>query len=310
MRRLIAVMPLLLALHVVGGCSTSGMTDEITVRGAFGQQPDVRIPKIKPDGRLDSAVLRKGTGRTIAKGDLVVAHYIGYAWQGTEVRRVDNSYTRGRPAPFALGDRGVIPALAKTLPGQTAGSRVLLVVPPDEGYGSEGFARLNITGADTLVFVMDLLAAYPKTAAAAGRPRTPAGGRLPTVTQAPAGSAPKVTIPRTKPPRGPVAETLIEGTGPPVRPGQLVVFHSEGRIWRNGEVFESSWARRGRPDSVVVGARQMIPGWDNAVVGRRVGSRVLAVVPPGHGYGSRGLPQAKIKGTDTLVFVIDILAAH
>lgn len=310
MRRLIVLAPLLVLSQLVAGCSGTGAADEIVVRGSFGKQPGVTIPKIKPDGRLDSTVLHEGTGRTVANGDLVVAHYIGYAWQGTESRRVDNSYTRGRPASFPLGARGVIPALAKTLPGKKSGSRVLVVAPPSEGYGAAGFSRLRVTGTDTLVFVIDLVAAYPNTAGARGRPKTPAGKGLPAVAPATPGRPPQVTIPDDGPPARPVAETVIEGTGAPVRAGQLVVFHSQGRIWRNGEVFESSWERRGRPDSVIAGARQMIPGWENAVVGRRVGSRVLAVVPPKYGYGSRGLDQAKIKGSDTLVFVIDIVAAH
>jgi peptidylprolyl isomerase len=43
--------------------------------------------------------------------------------------------------------------------------------------------------------------------------------------------------------------------------------------------------------------------------GQTVGSRVLLVIPPADGYGSAGAPQADINGTDTLVFVVDILAA-
>ena len=48
----------------------------------------------------------------------------------------------------------------------------------------------------------------------------------------------------------------------------------------------------------------------NALVGQKVGSRVLVVVPPAEGYGKDGNQQAGIKGTDTLVFVVDILAAN
>lgn len=312
MRRLARLMlaPVLALSPVAAGCTSPSAAGQITVRGTFGRQPDVTIPKAAPGGRLDSSVLHEGTGREVKAGDLVVAHYIGYAWQGRQSRRVDNSYTRGHPASFALEGRGVIPALAKVLPGKRAGSRVLLVVPPRDGYGSGGFTRLQITGADTLVFVMDLIASYPAASAARGQAREQRDQGLPAVGAAPPGRAPPVTIPKSAPPKEPVAATIIAGTGPTVRAGQLLVFHSEGLIWRDGHVFESSWERRGRPDSVLAGARQMIPGWENAVIGRPVGSRVLAVVPPKYGYGSRGLTQAKIKGSDTLVFVIDIIAAH
>ncbi len=54
----------------------------------------------------------------------------------------------------------------------------------------------------------------------------------------------------------------------------------------------------------------MIPAWDQGLVGQTVGSQVLLVVPPDQGYGPSGNSQAGIAGTDTLVFVVDILDAY
>jgi peptidylprolyl isomerase len=51
----------------------------------------------------------------------------------------------------------------------------------------------------------------------------------------------------------------------------------------------------------------VIGGWDKGLVGQNLGSRVLLSVPPEHGYGSRGVPQAGIGGGDTLVFVVDLV---
>ena len=53
----------------------------------------------------------------------------------------------------------------------------------------------------------------------------------------------------------------------------------------------------------------MIPGFDEGLIGQTVGSRVVLVIPPDKGYGAEGNSQAGISGTDTLVFVVDILAA-
>ncbi len=53
----------------------------------------------------------------------------------------------------------------------------------------------------------------------------------------------------------------------------------------------------------------MIPGWDETLVGQTVGSQLILVIPPEQGYGSEGNANAGISGTDTLVFVVDILAA-
>ena len=65
---------------------------------------------------------------------------------------------------------------------------------------------------------------------------------------------------------------------------------------------------RGQPLSFQIGVGMVIRGWDEGLVGQRVGSRVLLSIPSELGYGSRGVPQAGIKGGDTLVFVTEILA--
>ena len=79
-----------------------------------------------------------------------------------------------------------------------------------------------------------------------------------------------------------------------------------GIIWPGGKQFDSSWDK-GAPASFGIGVGQVIAGWDEGLVGRPVGSQVLLVIPPDKGYGAQG--QGQIKGTDTLVFVVDILDA-
>jgi len=73
-------------------------------------------------------------------------------------------------------------------------------------------------------------------------------------------------------------------------------------------VFDSSYAS-GNLLNQPVGKGQLVPGFDKGIVGQTVGSRVLLVLPPAEGYGKAGNTQAGIKGTDTIVFVVDILAA-
>ena len=65
----------------------------------------------------------------------------------------------------------------------------------------------------------------------------------------------------------------------------------------------------GQPTSFTIGTGAVIKGWDQALVGKAVGSRVLLSIPPDLGYGEEGNKDAGITGTDTLYFVIDILAA-
>lgn len=106
-------------------------------------------------------------------------------------------------------------------------------------------------------------------------------------------------------PAGLVVEVLSEGTGPVVTAGRTITVQYHGQIW-NGAVFDSSFTR-GAPASFPIGVGMVIAGWDQGLVGKNVGSRVLLSIPPEKGYGRRGMPQAGIGGTDTLVFVVDIL---
>ena len=87
-----------------------------------------------------------------------------------------------------------------------------------------------------------------------------------------------------------------------------------GAIWRSGKGTGRSSTPPGSGTSRSASPSasqpsQVIPGWDKGLVGQTVGSRVMLVIPPADGYGKTGNSQAGIKGTDTLVFVVDVLGA-
>ncbi|MCW2863109.1 MAG: peptidylprolyl isomerase FKBP-type [Actinoallomurus sp.] len=293
----------LLALFLAA-CSGGGLPDGVKVAGVVGRQPTVTIPGSKADGKLGVKTLHTGKGAKVAGGDLVAANYVGYRWNGGDHKLIASSFDAGRPAMFPYGH--LVPGLDRALAGQRPGGRVMAVIPPGQGYGTNGYAPLQIGAADSLVFVLDVLAAYPNGAGARGTPVPQSDARLPRVT---AGTVPSVKIPRVRAPAKLQVRTIVQGTGKPVQARQLVIYHDLGQIWRNGKTFESSRGRE-HPDSVVVGARQMLAGWDRAVVGKPVGSRVLVVVPPSQGYGAKGHAASGITKTDTLAFVIDIIAAY
>ena len=99
-------------------------------------------------------------------------------------------------------------------------------------------------------------------------------------------------------------ETLVKGDGPKVGGQDTVTVDYVGINARNGQEFDSSW-KNGQPATFSLGPG-MISGFNKALTGQTVGSRVVTAIPPEDGYGSQGNPQAGIQGTDTLVFVIDI----
>lgn len=123
------------------------------------------------------------------------------------------------------------------------------------------------------------------------------------------GTTPTVTFPALEPPAGLKVVELVEGNGPLVRAGDTVTVNYHGVVWGASEPFDSSFARH-TPASFGIGVGQVIQGWDRTVPGHNVGSRLLVSILPEYGYGSRGVPQAGIGGSDTLVFVIDIISTR
>jgi FKBP-type peptidyl-prolyl cis-trans isomerase len=322
MRRLLAItaIPLLVCL-AIAGCGSSkpsasasssssaaanaDTNSSVTVAGAFGTAPVVKIPKLEASKKLTVKTVIPGTGSTVTKADAMAANFVLYFWNGTSSALKANTFTEN---PTVIGGT-MLPGLETALIGQKVGSRVLAVIPPAEGYGTSGNSQRGITGKTTLVFVIDVIKSYSDTASASGTQVSNGGGSLPTVTAHP-GSAPTITIPANKPPTSLVTTTLIKGTGPKLVKGQYVVAQYTGYIWRTKAVFDSSWTS-GSPFGFVLGAspEQVISGWDTGLAGQTVGSRVMLVIPPKDAYGSTGASQAGITGTDTLVFVIDIIDA-
>jgi peptidylprolyl isomerase len=314
MRRIAtALFIMLTASAAMAGCGSSSSAPapppspngSVTATGTFGQAPTVKIPAKKAGANLYVKTEVQGGGTPLAGADAFLGNYVVYIWSGATHKLALSTYTA---TPQVLSGH-LLPGLQTALEGKKMGTRVLAVLPPKYGYGSAGNSQAGVTGTDTLVFVVDMIRAYAGTSSAAGTHVSDGGAGLPTVT-ANAGSAPTVKIPSSAPPKSLVVKTLIKGSGSPVAKGQEVVTQYVGVNWRTKQAFDSSWTR-GAPFGFEIGASpaQIIPGWDTGLVGVPVGSRVLLVIPPKDGYGSAGQAQAGIKGTDTLVFVVDVLDA-
>ena len=122
------------------------------------------------------------------------------------------------------------------------------------------------------------------------------------------GDKPALTFPDTPAPADLEVEPLVLGEGDVVEAGDEIEVDYLGQVW-GGSVFDNSYDR-GAPARFPIGVGAVIRGWDEALVGASVGSRVLVSIPPHLGYGERGVPQAGIRGGDTLVFVVDVRSTH
>ncbi|WP_109471356.1 FKBP-type peptidyl-prolyl cis-trans isomerase [Ornithinimicrobium cavernae] len=115
---------------------------------------------------------------------------------------------------------------------------------------------------------------------------------------------PEVEFPGDTPPTDLVIEDLEVGDGAEATSGSVVSAHYVGVAWSTGEEFDASW-NRGAPLDFQVGVGQVIQGWDQGLLGMRVGGRRKITIPPHLGYGDRGAGGA-IKGGETLIFVVDL----
>jgi peptidylprolyl isomerase len=117
---------------------------------------------------------------------------------------------------------------------------------------------------------------------------------------------PKVQVPKGKPPKKLVVKDLIKGTGPAAKAGDPVTVNYIGVNYADGKPFDNSYDR-GQPFPFQLGGGQVISGWDNGLVGMKVGGRRMLIIPPSQGYGAQGQPPV-IKPNETLVFVVDLLS--
>ncbi|MDX6260757.1 MAG: peptidylprolyl isomerase [Kribbellaceae bacterium] len=120
------------------------------------------------------------------------------------------------------------------------------------------------------------------------------------------GKKPTITHKDGEPDKALVTDVIKEGDGPEVKKGELLTANYIGQIWRDGKVFDNSYDR-GAPSSFPIGIGGVIAGWDEGLVGKKVGSRVVMSIPSDKGYKEAGNTQAGIKGDDTLIFVVDLV---
>lgn len=101
-------------------------------------------------------------------------------------------------------------------------------------------------------------------------------------------------------------DDLEIGDGDEAVAGKKVSVHYVGVAFSTGEEFDASW-NRGQPFEFKLGKGQVIPGWDQGVLGMRVGGRRKLTIPSAMAYGARGAGGV-IAPHEPLVFVVDLLA--
>lgn len=257
--------------------SGAGSAVGVTVSGGFGAAPRLSIPAKPAPATLTQQTLIQGSGAEVARGDTLIANYVGQTWapRAGKPNVFDSSFKRGSPAAFVIGAGAVIPGWDKTLVGKKLGSQVLLTVPPSDGYGPKGQPSAGISGKDTLVFVVDLLAEYSPTASAPGTAVThlPSNG-LPKVTNVPGKQPQIISTAGVKPPTKPVSTLLVTGRGPKIDATKTLVLQLVQTDLATGQKTQATWGRA--PQTVPA---QSVLGLADKLAGQRIGSRALVLLP-------------------------------
>jgi len=280
-----------------------GPLPAITAGTKFDEKPTVAKGGGAPSKDLAVKTVVAGGGQTVAEGDYIQANYLGQIWDTAKV--FDNSYDRKTPLVIQLAQGSIIDGWRYALTGKKLGSRVEFSVPPAWGYGEQGQSQAGIKGTDTLVFVVDLRGTFNAKSSAKGTEVAQEDANLPKVGTNTDGKAPSVELPKTDPPKKLVANYVIEGDGVEVGAQDSVLVQYKGVQWAGGKEFDSTYGRKALTSFSL---QQVVKGWSQGLTGKKVGSRVLIVIPPDLGYGDNPPSGSGIAKGATLVFTVDILA--
>lgn len=311
MKKTLAATLALATALTLSGCSFATPTQQMfdTLKsscGTFKTGKDVEKIKVSKDLKkaptvdfmtpidsakptLQTAVVVEGTGPKITGGQFVTWDYAVFS--GSDMSQItatkfDGSDSTQQMIPTS-GD------LCKALAGVREGSRISLLVPSEvAGTSSTGEIASQ-------VWVFDIKKVYLPHAV--GDVKAPENG-MPAVNRATDGR-PDATIPKGEAPTEFKRSTLLEGKGDVVEEGQEILVHYTGWLW-NGTKFDSSWDA-GQPATFTVNNQNLIPGFVKALTGVKVGSQIIAVIPPDLAYGEAG--NGSVPGGSTLVFVVDVL---
>jgi FKBP-type peptidyl-prolyl cis-trans isomerase len=280
-----------------------GPLPAVTAGTKFGEKPTVAKGSGDPSDQLAVKTVVAGGGKVVAEGDFILANYLGQLWDTAKV--LDSTYDRKTPAFAEITQGKTMEGWRYALTGKKAGSRVEFSVPPAWGFGKAGNPQVGVKGTDTMVFVFDIQDTFGPKSSAKGKEVTQGDADLPKVGTNTDGKAPSIEVPKADPPKKLVANYVIEGDGDKVAADDTVLVQYKGVLWDTGKEFDSTY---GRKQLTSFSLQQVVKGWSQGMTGKKVGSRILIVVPPALGYGDQPPAGSGIKKDSTMVFTVDIVA--
>lgn len=259
---------------------TSGTASKaVTVTGAYNGTPSIKIAGTPTVKGIERTVVTTGKGGTPSTADTANVHLTLFNAKGTKIG-VQNSQ-----ATLANATSNFLTAALMCSP---YGSRVVVVATAADIYGDSLPSILKAT--DTLYLVSDIVSKYGPAAWTTQVPKVSFNAK----------GIPSVTLVGS-PIKQWASKILSEGTGAVVKSGDTITLNYQGTNWDTRKMFEQSFG------SQPISGSSFIPGFTFAMVGQKVGTKLIVTIPPAMGYGvktSKDNPQAG----HTLVFVIQIVS--
>lgn len=273
--------------------STEGMP---TVNNS-GDIPQIVFPDSKAPADIQVALLEEGKGAEIAKDDWVSVDYVGAVWGSEEP--FDSSYSRATPLTMSLTQ--LVPGWGYGLEGRHVGDKLLLSIPPEYGYGSEGQPAAGIGGTDTIVFYIDIHQAWSANATGEKDAKVEVKAEdLPI--EIDGGIGEPITTLKVKEgsaePTELTMNVMARGSGTEIGANDTIYYQVAQAYWDNSNSV-TTWAKDG--EEVKVGVQNGPIGTGtilDGLAGIPVGSRVFL-----------GIPADSENGTPAVAAVVDVLGA-
>lgn len=301
-RRPLALLASALLIPALAACGSddgdqgSGLSD-VEVSGEVGASPQVTWPDDYTAGTPESETLVEGDGPEIAEDGTALVHY--WIGNGYDQSEAISTYT-ALPEVLDLSNTELPEALTDPVVGATVGSRIVTSLDAEELFGPVGQPAYGISNKDPLLLVTDVLGPYPVDA-----PYEEQGkGFGPDLVLGDDGVPTAMRfMGRPKPTGRLQVQTLVEGDGETIGASDVVMVDYLGQVYAKPKPFDTSFGAQ----PLVQSLSGLVEGWQQALVGKTVGSRIVLAVPPRLGYGAEGNEGAGIRGTDTIYFLIDVL---